>query len=107
VERELARAALVKAVRAARRSWSREWPAATLLAVAARPARARTAEALLAERTADDEAIREAAAGARDVVEAADDVAASQALRRRLVETLTERALRMAVARAKDAASRK
>jgi aerobic carbon-monoxide dehydrogenase medium subunit len=70
--------------------------------VATRPARARDAEQLLAGRPPDDEAFEAAGDAARGVVDVADDLAASQDLRRHLVHRLTVRALRTAAARATE-----
>lgn len=71
--------------------------------VASRPVRATAAEELMQGMAADDEqALARASQAARDVVETADDYAASRDYRRHLVANLTARALRLAVARAQE-----
>lgn len=70
--------------------------------VATRPARAREAERLLLGQEAGDDAFEAAGVAVRDVVDVADDLVASQELRRHLVQRLTVRALRRAAARATE-----
>jgi CO/xanthine dehydrogenase FAD-binding subunit len=68
------------------------------------PLRAPAAEALLQGRTLDEGAIAAAARAAAAAAQPADDLHASGAYRRHLVEVLTRRALTAAVARARKAA---
>jgi aerobic carbon-monoxide dehydrogenase medium subunit len=77
-----------------------EWARLAYSGVAPTPARAAEAEALLAGTAAADEALASAATAAEQVVSAPAGPQASQAYRRRLVRTLTERALRIARDRA-------
>jgi len=71
-------------------------------AVAPVPLRARQAEALLAGQVLTDELCREVGAVAAREAEPIDDQRASAEYRRRLVDILTRRALRGALARAKE-----
>lgn len=70
------------------------------------PLRIAAAEALLAGRPPDGEAVRAAARAARDAVEPYDDLHASADLRRHLVEVLARRALDAAARRAREEAAR-
>ncbi|MFN8205650.1 MAG: FAD binding domain-containing protein [Solirubrobacteraceae bacterium] len=74
--------------------------------VAPTPVRADAAERALAGAAAGEKAYAEAARLAEDVVEAPDDIAASQAFRRHLVNRLTQRALRTASQRARERSER-
>jgi carbon-monoxide dehydrogenase medium subunit len=73
--------------------------------VATRPVRAVEAEQALVGNVPSDDVFAAAARAARDVVGVADDYVASRGYRRHLVERLTIRALRKAVARTRDHAS--
>ncbi|HSB91218.1 MAG TPA: xanthine dehydrogenase family protein subunit M [Anaerolineales bacterium] len=73
-----------------------------LAAVAPNPIRARRAEALLAGKGLDEDTLKAAAREARAEARPISDVRASAEYRRHLVETLTARALALAVARARQ-----
>lgn len=65
--------------------------------------RAATAEAALAGRLPDDAALRDAAAAAREAIEPWADLRGSPAVKRRLAGVAVERALRLAIGRARAA----
>src|SRR2546422_864185 len=78
-------------------------PAPQLPALAARPVRARDAERRLVGRRPDDAALADAAERVKQVTEPQSDIHATAEYRRHLAGVLTLRALRLAVARARQA----
>ncbi len=76
-----------------------------LTGVGDRPVRAREAEARLAGESLTPEVLAEAAEAVRRAIDPGSDIHATAAYRRHVAGVLTGRAIRLAVARAKDAPS--